>query len=658
MKTINTLLLCSCVFWVYAQTTKGVSVAYSSPQEQTGKTYALIVGISQYKNPAIPSLQFADRDALAFRNYLVASGVDSSNITLLLNEKASFAETMLSLDELCTQKAKAGDKVFIYFSGHGDVESRVITNVGYLLTYDAPKAVYAISAINVRTLQDYVSTLSAKGVQAIVITDACHSGNLAGGVEGMKNIQTVLGDKWKDEIKMLSCQPGELSIEGKQWGNGRGLFSYELINGMAGKADRNNDGAVSLRELNLYLLEKVPDAANPFPQNPVLIGDAEANISKTNDQILASLPSQQNNILAAIDVKGFDEELLNTVPDTIRQHYRNFNLYLDSAIYVRAASMPSAYYYLAQIPEDGSTRLLKGIMERNLFVEIMDHANMVMDSIIANYLFTGFETLMNTRHELMTLRKMVGDEKMIWFGFMSKALFFESIALLWNNIDSLQEVVLHKMDTAITYDPYAAYLFNTRSQAHFSLGEYQQALSDAIKASELSPAYALPYQLMGDIYIALKEYNSAIAAFNKLYPINDPDWTLRASVGKGVSYYYLGLLDSAGYYFDKPIEGKTRISQTTAIARRFASLKDYDQAIRYYNEALKLGSTDKYVIYNLACCYSLLNDKLNAIKYFEESIKAGFDSLAHIEIDTDLDNIRSTPEFKALMKKYFSKDRK
>src|SRR6185295_19082004 len=155
-------------------------------------------------------------------------------------------------------------------------------NDGYLLPYDAPKVVYAISAVNVKILQSYVSTLSFRGIQAIVITDACHSGNLAGGIEGLKNIQTVLKENWKDEIKMLSCQPGELSLEEKQWGNGRGLFSYELINGMTGLADKNKDGKVSLRELNLYLMEKIPDGANPMLQNPLVNGDMNAEVSKVN----------------------------------------------------------------------------------------------------------------------------------------------------------------------------------------------------------------------------------------------------------------------------------------------------------------------------------------------------------------------------------------
>ncbi|MBK7305024.1 MAG: hypothetical protein IPI90_17740 [Saprospiraceae bacterium] len=46
--------------------------------------------------------------------------------------------------------------------------------------------------------------------------------------------------------KILSCQPNEFSLEGEQWGGGRGVFSYHLVDGLFGLADRNNDGLITL----------------------------------------------------------------------------------------------------------------------------------------------------------------------------------------------------------------------------------------------------------------------------------------------------------------------------------------------------------------------------------------------------------------------------
>ncbi len=653
-----------------AQNTKGVSVAYSSPQEQTGKTYALIVGISKYKNPAIPSLQFADRDALAFRNYLVASGVDSNNITLLMNENASYAETMLSLDELCTQKAKAGDKVFIYFSGHGDVESRVITNVGYLLPYDAPKVVYAISAINVRTLQDYVSTLSANGVQAIVITDACHSGNLAGGLEGMKNIQTVLGDKWKDEIKILSCQPGELSLEGKQWGNGRGLFSYELINGMAGKADRNNDETVSLRELNLYLMEKVPDEANPMPQNPVLIGNSEASISRANKQFLDSLAAQPNgNSFAAIDTRGFDDSFLNGVNDSIKEHYRNFNLYMDSAIYVRKPQLPSAYYFLNRVPQNNSTKLMIAVMKRNLSMGIINSSNQLLDNFVTSDMNSSLFDFEQKSAETKILRQLFGDDKLQKLGFLSKALFFESIPK-----DSVEtKFAMSKIDSAIFLSPNAAYIQLWKASLlsyQYSLPDikFREALPYAEKAIELSPQFAYGYIALSFTYRNSFEFESAILAARQLYQFGE-DWELEAYKGLGSTYLFQyafrdstdkSLVDSIDYYFTRIIyDPKDRPLRSLFPFRNYNQMGDFfleqrmlDKAILSFEKAAAANSTNGYCEIGLAKCYSMKLDQKKALHHLELSLQKGFKRIETIK-SSYLDSIRSTPEFKALMRKYF-----
>ena len=53
--------------------------------------------------------------------------------------------------------------------------------------------------------------------------------------------------------------------------------------------------------------------------------------------------------------------------------------------------------------------------------------------------------------------------------------------------------------------------------------------------------------------------------------------------------------------------------------------------------------------YNFSCTYSLLNDKKMALLYLEKSIQAGYMDYAHIQADTDLDNIRGESKFATLL---------
>jgi len=57
------------------------------------------------------------------------------------------------------------------------------------------------------------------------------------------------------------------------------------------------------------------------------------------------------------------------------------------------------------------------------------------------------------------------------------------------------------------------------------------------------------------------------------------------------------------------------------------------------------------IYYNLSCIYSLLNNKTLSITNLKKAIDSGYNNYGHIQLDTDLDNIRKEKEFVALNKK-------
>ncbi|HRG69975.1 MAG TPA: hypothetical protein PLS73_14085, partial [Saprospiraceae bacterium] len=56
-------------FLLFSQS-KGVSPLSTNNFQRSTNTYAVVVGISDYQDPGIPDLRFADKDAEAFANYL------------------------------------------------------------------------------------------------------------------------------------------------------------------------------------------------------------------------------------------------------------------------------------------------------------------------------------------------------------------------------------------------------------------------------------------------------------------------------------------------------------------------------------------------------------------------------------------------------------
>lgn len=63
------------------------------------------------------------------------------------------------------------------------------------------------------------------------------------------------------------------------------------------------------------------------------------------------------------------------------------------------------------------------------------------------------------------------------------------------------------------------------------------------------------------------------------------------------------------------------------------------------------------VHYNMACAYSQLNDIEQAVTALQAAFENGFDNFSTVKQDPDLDPVKGTPAFEALMEKYEPKTR-
>ncbi|MEI8278893.1 MAG: caspase family protein [Bacteroidota bacterium] len=681
-----------------------------------GKTYALIVGISKYKDPGIHALEYADKDAESFYQYLKAENVDSANMVLLLNEKATSAQFWSSLLYL-VELSKQGDKVLVYFSGHGDVETKTAIPEGYLLPYDVPRAGYMPFAIPITILKNYVSGMSVKGVQIIFITDACHSGNLAGGLAGMEATANLLKDKWKDEIKMLSCQPKELSLEGKQWGGGRGLFSYELINGLAGKADKNKDGKVTLRELNLYLMEKVPEGASPAIQNPEIEGSPEYVISKVNEKLLKEISKDKiSDKIEAIAMRGDESSLLNELSADIRENYTLFKSSFDAGNYAEYPDeqiekyfysqskdsmtlQASALYYLQKIPVNESTHILVSLMRRNLSSAIMEdmssnaYENTSTDSVerkasrvrkwehemASSRYSTSTQKvsafLKYTEQNALCLQELIGDQKMKEMGYYSKYILSLS---MWNILSSKnqeREVVLRLIDTAIHYDSLNANLYIAKADIYLFKSQLSVAEAYCRKAIAVSPTFGGAYIESAAVYHTMQKYDSCkfFALSGIHYSLGNRQNTFRAKL---LYFMAAGMIEIDSLKLEHVSDSmKNLCNEFDNILR----IQDWDSSL-YYTFTLLLGQKCIYfrmyekALYWLNKCDDKMANSMTMMseKYFYESVannalgnkdksladfklalENGFKRYYSIIYANELDNIRKEPEYVELMKKYF-----
>jgi len=80
----------------------------------------------------------------------------------------------------------------------------------------------------------------------------------------------------------------------------------------------------------------------------------------------------------------------------------------------------------------------------------------------------------------------------------------------------------------------------------------------------------------------------------------------------------------------------------------YINLKQLNEALLAYQKADSLEFAPAQTRYNIACTYSLLNEKGKSIQAIAEAINAGFNQLQLLSTDTDLNNIRNEPEFQEL----------
>ena len=383
------LLLCLCNALHLSAQQKGVRPAGATPAGATARvapTYAVVVGISDYQDAGIPDLRFAHKDAEAFTNFLrspVGGALDENQLKVLLNSEATQAQFAAALDWLW-EVCKAGDRAIIYFSGHGDVEKKSFTQPGFLLCWDAPARVYmGGGAFSLNMLQEVISTLSLQNkAKVVVITDACHSGTLSGSsIGGAQATAANLARQYANEIKILSCQPNEFSIEGEQWGGGRGAFSYNLVEALYGMADANNDLFVNLQEVGRYLEDHVTAEVAPVSQVPMVLGNRTERMASVDVNLLAALRSgktSQTQLLSPIETRGMEDEVLAGVDSSIQELYRKFQKALKDKVFLEPSTACADAYYERLVKESGLAPL-HSTMRRNYAAALQDDAQQVLN---------------------------------------------------------------------------------------------------------------------------------------------------------------------------------------------------------------------------------------------------------------------------------------
>ena len=261
----------------------------TNPDEKDA--YALVVGISTYKDSKIPTLNCTTHDARAIFDLLInpdIAGFKRENIKFFLDDEATLFNIKDAISNWLFKNAKEDSMVFIFFAGHGGVEEDRLgiekDNLAkYLLPYDADFDNFFASALSNSDFNTLL--LSIKSKRLVVFMDSCYSGGVS---EKKARDVKIVEDPYEKmaegegRLVIAASQPDQRSFEDEKLGYG--IFTNQLIKALKGAADLDNDGYVTAMDVYKYLSETVPKTAMRLAggvQEPILRGDLKTDFVLT-----------------------------------------------------------------------------------------------------------------------------------------------------------------------------------------------------------------------------------------------------------------------------------------------------------------------------------------------------------------------------------------
>jgi serine/threonine protein kinase len=235
---------------------------------------ALLFGIGEYYHrERIAPLRYAGRDARSLARLLAdgdCCGFPRGHVAILTDRHAGRRDMVRRLSRWLPRQANGADLVLIYFAGHGVVQSVGGRDEGFLLSHDADPDDVITTGIAMSDLARWIEGIDAGAI--VVCLDCCHAGSLLPR-EGMTlraadrdmHIQPSVLNRLGGRGRFLiaSCDKGQKSIEAEEFRHG--LFTYHLLKGLRGQADRDGDGLVGVAELFSYVAAAVSrDARERF----------------------------------------------------------------------------------------------------------------------------------------------------------------------------------------------------------------------------------------------------------------------------------------------------------------------------------------------------------------------------------------------------------
>jgi len=225
--------------------------------------HALVIGIQEFRNPKL-QLNYAIADARLFADTLrtgAAGMFDQVKVTTLTSRDLTSRTNIVKALQ-GYQAIRPEDIFILYVASHGTVDEGeyflVTSNVGALSTQKLKT-----DALSQQQIKELVANIPS--TKKLIVIDTCNAGQLG---QAMQSALLTRGMSEETAMKVLSRSVGSTilsastsqqeALEGYQ---GHGLFTWALVQGMKGRADKGGTGYIRTTDLAAYVEDEVPNLA-------------------------------------------------------------------------------------------------------------------------------------------------------------------------------------------------------------------------------------------------------------------------------------------------------------------------------------------------------------------------------------------------------------
>jgi tetratricopeptide (TPR) repeat protein/uncharacterized caspase-like protein len=624
------------------------------------RSYAVIVGISRYKNlEERLQLHFAGRDAQSIYTILISpegGNFKAENVHLLIGDKATLANVRGEIGTWLPSVAKDGDRVLIYFAGHGFMYQ----GKGYLAPFDMDLNNIAKTGYS---MDELGSTIGSK-IQAtnkILLTDTCHSGAIS--PEDTESLNHTLADLHKSLFSLTASRDRERSFESESLGGGHGVFTYYVVEGLGGAADTSHDGIVTADELAEYVHTQVREVTKG-QQNPT-----SERGSFDPDMLLSYVPS--NAAPATAPAPKFGTLIFESNQDEVELFVDGKSMgVLSKGKPYSVPGLPPGQHTVKGVkmgfepdgpreetvyPGQESTVSIKILIARRRPKAAVDFLD---DGL--KYYQKGYEQ--NYRKAAERFEKALQadptySQAAYYLGLTYNALFDEDKAQQYYkkaieiDPDYLEahanyggmlldigdaDEAIRQFNIVLQREPTHAVALTLLAQAYRFKALYPQSIDAARKAIQITPKNGEPHMWMADSLRLSGKYADAKAEYDQYLKLSDFDSKLAGQL----NYYLLGSLLGLGRRkraAQQDIWKDLRSLAYFGLCDCDRKSGNYDAAIKYCQQSLSYDSQDPFAHFALGASYMHKANDTDSTAELDPALKHFH---AVIAINPDLDEAK------------------